>query len=42
MTKLETLKSKVTDAEEFARKIWLAGLGAYGKSLNEVQSNLKR
>ena len=42
MTKLENIKSKVNDAEEFARKIWLAGLGAYGKSLDEVQSNFEK
>lgn len=42
MTKLDNIKSKVNDAEEFARKIWLAGLGAYGKSLDEVQSNFDK
>jgi len=42
MTKLEAIKSKVGDAEEFARKIWLAGLGAYGKSIDEVQSNYEK
>ena len=42
MTKIENLKSKVNDAEEFARKIWVAGLGAYGKSLDEVQSNFEK
>ena len=29
MTKLDSIKGKVNEAEEFARKIWLAGLGAY-------------
>jgi polyhydroxyalkanoate synthesis regulator phasin len=42
MTKLEAIKSKVNNAEEFARKIWLAGLGAYGKSIDEVQSNYEK
>lgn len=37
MTKLESIKSKVSQAEDFARKIWLAGLGAYAKSYDEVQ-----
>jgi len=37
MTKLESIKSKVSQAEDFARKIWLAGLGAYVKSYDEVQ-----
>ncbi|GAA0858159.1 phasin family protein [Aliiglaciecola litoralis] len=37
MTKLDTIKGKVSEAEEFARKIWLAGLGAYGKSFDEAQ-----
>ena len=31
MTKLDSIKGKVNEAEEFGRKIWLAGLGAYGK-----------
>ncbi|MCV2885110.1 phasin family protein [Aestuariibacter sp. AA17] len=38
MTKLDTIKGKVGEAEDFARKIWLAGLGAYGKSYDEVQN----
>lgn len=42
MTNLETIKSKVGDAEEFARKIWLAGLGAYGKSFDEVQGQYEK
>jgi polyhydroxyalkanoate synthesis regulator phasin len=42
MTKLEAIKSKVNTAEEFARKIWLAGLGAYGKSFDEVQGQYEK
>ena len=42
MTKLEAIKTKVGDAEEFARKIWLAGLGAYGKSIDEVQGRYEK
>lgn len=42
MTKLDNLKSKVNEAEEFARKIWLAGLGAYGKSFDEAQGRYEK
>lgn len=42
MTKLDSLKNKVGDAEDFARKIWLAGLGAYGKSINEFQGRYEK
>lgn len=41
MTKLDSIKEKVTVAEDFARKIWLAGLGAYGKSYDEVQGRVE-
>ena len=40
MTNLESIKEQVSVAEDFARKIWLAGLGAYGKSYDEVQSRV--
>ena len=42
MTKLEQIKGKVSEAEEFARKIWLAGLGAYGKSYDEAQGQYEK
>jgi hypothetical protein len=42
MTKLDAIKGKVTEAEEFARKIWLAGLGAYGKSYDEAQGRYEK
>lgn len=42
MTNLDQIKSKVTEAEEFARKIWLAGLGAYGKSFDEAQGQYEK
>ncbi|GAA6185082.1 MULTISPECIES: phasin family protein [Alteromonadaceae] len=42
MTKLDAIKSKVSDAEDFARKIWLAGLGAYGKSFDEAQGQYEK
>ncbi|MEP5567232.1 MAG: phasin family protein [Halioglobus sp.] len=36
-------KSKVTDkASEIAKNIWLAGVGAYGKAVDEAQTNLKK
>ena len=42
MTKLDAIKGKVSEAEEFARKIWLAGLGAYGKSFDEAQGQYEK
>jgi hypothetical protein len=42
MSKLDSIKGKVTEAEEFARKIWLAGLGAYGKSFDEAQGQYEK
>ncbi|WP_299074013.1 phasin family protein [uncultured Paraglaciecola sp.] len=42
MTKLDSIKGKVTEAEEFARNIWLAGLGAYGKSFDEAQGRYEK
>ena len=35
MTTTDTIKGKINEAEDMARKIWLAGLGAYGKSVEE-------
>lgn len=42
MSKLDNIKGKVTEAEDFARKIWLAGLGAYGKSFDEAQGQYEK
>lgn len=42
MTKLDAIKGKVTEAEEFARKIWLAGIGAYGKGFDEAQGRYEK
>ena len=43
MTKsTDNLKTKFNEAEEFARKIWLAGLGAYGKSIDEAQGRYEK
>jgi len=41
MAKIDSIKEKVDVAEEFARKIWLAGLGAYGKGYDEVQQRFE-
>lgn len=36
-------KNKVTDkASEIAKNIWLAGVGAYGRAVDEAQSSLKK
>ncbi len=36
-------KNKVTDkASEIAKNIWLAGVGAYGKAVDEAQGRLER
>lgn len=42
MATKDDLKSKMTEAEDFARKIWLAGLGAYGKSIDEAQGQYEK
>ena len=42
MTKIETIKSKVNQAEDLARKIWLAGIGAYGKGFDEAQEQYEK
>jgi poly(hydroxyalkanoate) granule-associated protein len=42
MSKLETIKETLDVAEDTARKIWLAGLGAYGKSIDTVQGQYEK
>lgn len=42
MTNLEKVSNTFDTAEEMARKIWLAGLGAYGKSFDEIQSQYEK
>ena len=42
MSKLEVIKEKFDVAEDTARKIWLAGLGAYGKSIDTVQGQYEK
>jgi hypothetical protein len=42
MSNLEKVNNTISTAEDVARKIWLAGLGAYGKSFEEIQSQYER
>ncbi|WP_018690707.1 phasin-related domain-containing protein [Algicola sagamiensis] len=42
MSTMNLLKEKVDLAEGLARKIWLAGLGAYGKGIDEVQDRYEK
>lgn len=42
MSKIDAIKEKVTQAEELARKIWLAGIGAYGKGFDEAQGQYEK
>ena len=41
MSNIDSIKEGVNVAEDFARKIWLAGLGAYGKSYDEIQDRIE-
>ncbi len=41
MAKKDSIKENVNTAEDFARKIWLAGLGAYGKSYDEAKGRFE-
>jgi len=41
MSKLDTIKEKTNAAEDFAHKIWLAGLGAYGKGYDEAKGRFE-
>jgi polyhydroxyalkanoate synthesis regulator phasin len=40
-TSIDKIKETATSAEEMARKIWLAGLGAYGKGYEEVKGRIE-
>jgi len=42
MSNIETIKEKVNQAEDLARKIWLAGIGAYGKGFDEAQGQYEK
>jgi len=41
MSKINKIKETATTAEEMARKIWLAGLGAYGKGYEEAKGRIE-
>ncbi len=41
MTNLEKIKETATTTEEMARKVWLAGLGAYGKGYDELTGRME-
>jgi polyhydroxyalkanoate synthesis regulator phasin len=41
MNNIEMIKEKAVVAEEMARKIWLAGIGAYGKGYEEAKGRLE-
>lgn len=42
MSNIDKIKTKVTQAEDLARKIWLAGIGAYGKGFDEAQGQYEK
>jgi polyhydroxyalkanoate synthesis regulator phasin len=41
MNNIDMIKEKAASAEEIARKVWLAGLGAYGKGYEEVKGRFE-
>jgi polyhydroxyalkanoate synthesis regulator phasin len=41
MSNIDMIKEKAASAEEMARKVWLAGLGAYGKGYEEVKGRFE-
>jgi len=41
MNNIDMIKEKTATAEEMARKVWLAGLGAYGKGYEEVKGRFE-
>ncbi|WP_299083976.1 phasin family protein [uncultured Paraglaciecola sp.] len=41
MSNIDMIKEKAATAEEMARKVWLAGLGAYGKGYEEVKGRFE-
>jgi polyhydroxyalkanoate synthesis regulator phasin len=41
MNNIDMIKEKAADAEDMARKVWLAGLGAYGKGYEEVKGRFE-
>jgi polyhydroxyalkanoate synthesis regulator phasin len=41
MNNIDMIKEKAATAEEMARKVWLAGIGAYGKGYEEVKGRFE-
>jgi polyhydroxyalkanoate synthesis regulator phasin len=41
MSNIDMIKEKAATAEDMARKVWLAGLGAYGKGYEEVKGRFE-
>ncbi len=41
MTNIDKIKETASTAEDMARKVWLAGLGAYGKGYEEVKGRIE-
>ena len=41
MNNINMIKEKAATAEEMARKVWLAGIGAYGKGYEEVKGRFE-
>ena len=41
MNNIDMIKEKAAVAEEMARKVWLAGLGAYGKGFEEAKARME-
>ena len=41
MNNIDIIKEKAETAEELARKVWLAGLGAYGKGYEKISGRFE-
>jgi hypothetical protein len=41
MSNIDKIKETASTAEEMARKIWLAGLGAYGQGYEEAKGRIE-
>ncbi|MGK0306287.1 MAG: polyhydroxyalkanoate synthesis regulator phasin [Gammaproteobacteria bacterium] len=41
MSNIDMIKEKAANAEDMARKVWLAGIGAYGKGYEEVKGRFE-
>ena len=41
MSNINKIKETASTAEEMARKIWLAGIGAYGEGFEEVKGRIE-